>query len=408
MNMRWLWTFLAIVLVWFFTTKFLGIAGTVPAILMTVAILLLVDFFFHMKTITRFIPITRKFSLVLAIGLILGGAFFGYWTLPFISGTIIPSASVSPEPISAPGVGVCANIPDELIGRSATVDVNAWDMESNTPYASAVDVNPTYIFVNGVYKTTLTDTSASSFTAAVGDVVDVYPGGSSYYGEAIHGFCIDSERPTLEISAHAIAAESNLAVTVYDDTGSTELSSGTSNCEDYTMTMGADESKVIYVKLKVNAANKAYQVGAVAVAPINDIEDVKPSGASAGLFEKIATPKHLKSVGIIVNQSGTSATITKDYTVYKLKSPVLLHEWDSVTYQFTVEAGSTDPSGTACTVSGWDGFAVLFKDATYYRGDDGNVYFDIYTHDSSEADVGLDETENSPYGKQTGALIRVA
>jgi hypothetical protein len=264
------------------------------------------------------------------------------------------------------------------------------------------------VFVNGVYKATLTDTSASSFTATVGDLVDVYGSGSSYYVEPATNFCVDSERPTLEMKAHAIASESDLDVTLYDDTGSTELSSGTSNCEDYTLTMGADETKVIYAKLKVNAANKAYQVAAVAVAPINDIEDIYPSGASAGLFTKVATPKHMKSVGIIVNQSDSSATITKDYTVYKLNSPVLLHEWDSVTYQFTVEASSTDPAGTACTVSGCDGFAILFKDATWTRGSDGKMYFDFYTHDSSETDVGLDETDNNPYGKHTGALVRVA
>jgi hypothetical protein len=313
-----------------------------------------------------------------------------------------PTREVSPVP------GVC-EVSEELRGKESTIDINAWDLESNTPYASAIDTTA-YIYKNGNgpenYVTTITDTSAYALSGfVVGDTVYIYGGDSSYYLEAVEGWCVDTQREPLSLNAHAIALESEMQVTGYDDTGSATLSAGTTNEDDYYITMGAGEQKAIHLKLKVNTANKAYQFCGWGVATFHNISSVEPQNVESR-YTKEFTPNHMEGVGIIINETGGD-TISEDYTVYKASSPVMLHEWDSIKEQFVVESDSNnDPIGNGGTTS-LNGFAVISKDCTYARGDDGRVYLDFYQHDSGEGDVGLDETETSPYGKQVGVLIEV-
>mgnify|MGYP000215090915 CR=1 FL=1 len=403
---RWMWFIILLLAVYFVVAPWVGVTGTLAVIAFALALALTLDYF----KVFRVFPfrLKKNIALILMLGLWGYTAFSAGWLAKL--GLQLPTGAIQAgvKPPAEPGACV---VSEELKGKTATITVNAWDMESNTPYSSAVDVNPTYVFKNGNsaenYVKELSDTSAYSLSGfAVGDTLYAYGGGTSYYADPVEGWCVDSQAPTLSINAHAIASESNMQITGYDDTGSATLSAGTTNEDDYYITMGAGEEQAIYLKLKVNAANKAYQFCAWGVATFYNISSVEPQNVEA-TYTKIATPEHLESVAIKVNETSPATTITEDYTVYKASSPIMLHEWDSIKEQFVVKSDSSnDPVGNGGT-SSLNGFAIIAKDCAYARGDDGRVYLDLYQHDSAESDVGLDETETSPYGKQVGVVIEV-
>jgi hypothetical protein len=323
---------------------------------------------------------------------------------------LIPSASVSGTIGTQQQSGVC-EVTDELKGKSATLIPYAWDLESNTPYSSSVDFSTNcWMYANGngptdfVVTTTNTNDSTGEEGFTVGDVVYMYCGGTTYYGEALEDICVDEQKKTLNINAHTIVSESNMEITGYDDSGSTALTAGDTGDADYKMTMGADEESAMYVKLKVNVANKAYQVCAWGTAPFYNITSVEPQDVESS-YTKVATPEHMSSISIGYNNSGAN-TINEDYVTYKFSSPILMQEWDAIKEQFVVKSSTSDPASTFAT-STPEGFAILAKDCQYAKGDDGRVHLDFYAHDSGEADVGLAETETSPAGKQTGVLIEV-
>ena len=332
---------------------------------------------------------------------------------PFHTASVVAPATVQSV---APATGTLSckdSVPAELLGKPATITVNAYDMESNTPYSAAVDVNPTSLLVNGQVVSTLTDTSAYSISSGVvvGDVISFRGGSSTYYldptfkvnGKEYKTYCVGSQEVNVELSAHAVTSESNLQMTGYDSTGATELSSGTADQEDYYITASANEQGTFYLKLKNNIANKAYNFDAWAIAKFYNISSIKPHSG----YVKVVTPKSLEGINILVNETtGNTLSIYKDYAVYaRSDGPLMLHEFDSVKVQFDYE---TDPSNDPIATTHnqyFNGVAILSKDAAWARGADGQYYLDFYQHDTSGGDVGLAETATSPLGKQDGVLI---
>jgi len=330
------------------------------------------------------------------------------YVTPASVGGIPGTAYVPPQ--TTPTITTC-QVSDELAGKSATITLNAYDQESDTPYSTAVDVD-TYVWRkdslgNWVFVGKTTDTSAYSLTGvSVGDYLkfmgaDSTSSSAAYYLDEKE-VCIDKQSMNIELPAHKWQVESNMQIVLYDDSGSTELSSGTSNQDDYYMTMGANEETTIYAKIKNNAANAAYRLCGVATTTFNDIDKVKPIG-----FTAVSTPTKFNNIAVKVNETtGSTTTISSDYIPYKLSAPIMLHEWESQKYQFTVKSSATDPTAASGTAN-LDGFAIQFFDCAAGRGSDGTMYDDFYTHDDSQGDVGLDEGETSPLGKQLGALVEV-
>ena len=413
-------------LVWWLVSKWIGPGfGFMATLLGTIGFLALAKWL-----LSRWIPWVNQVPIIKGLSnkmamwtaIICLVVFFGMTAVgpigQWISGVNpFKTASISGVPAEAvtetEGALTCKDVVSpELFGKAATITINAYDMESNTPYSSAVDVNPTALLVNGQVVSTLTDTSAASVTSGVkvGDVISFRGGSSSYYldptfkvdGKEYESYCVTTQQVNIELSAHSVAAESNLAITGYDSTGATELSSGASSQEDYYITAGADEQGTFYIKLKNNIANKAYNHYAWAIAKFYNISSVKPHTG----YVKVATPKHLEGVDILVNEtSGNTISINKDYAAYVRSSPLMLHEFDSVKVQFDYETdASNDPIATTHNQY-FNGVAIVSKDAAWARGADGQYYLDFYQHDTTAADVGLDETETSPLGKQSGVLI---
>lgn len=399
------------VLMWFVAPIF-GVSGSLNVLgfalpmtlLLAGAILITADFFGFMKLFP--IPLKKNIMMIVMIALWVGVGVGAGW-LPSNLGTA--SVVVTGDQVST--AECAASISDEIRGTASTLDVNAWDQESNTPYSSAIDLTTNcHYYRNGDdasdYIGPSADTSAEELSGfAVGDTLYAYCGGTSYYSDAIEGECIRQQRQSINIDSHAICPEANLQITVYDDTGSSTLTAGTANEDDYTMSLGAGEETAVHVKLKVNVANKAYDFCAWGVAELYNISSVEPQNVEA-TYSKVGTPEHMRSVAL---QPGTdNATITKDYRMFKASSPIRLHEWDYLKEQFVVESDATsDPNGGG-GLNTMDGFAIIAKDCTYSRGGDGSMYYEFYGRDTSESDVGLDETEVSPLGKQTGVLVEVA
>jgi len=407
--------FLALLLaVYFFIRAWLGISGLIPVIVFTLALALTLDYFGIFKIFP--FKLNRKFSMIVLVVLWA----YTFWTAGWLTtlmggfkipGAVTPVSSISSVSSVTPS-SCMSSVSDEIRGTAATIDLNAWDLESNTPYSSAVDFSTNcYIYKNGNaatdYVTTSADTSAATLSGySVGDTIYMYCGGSTYYGEPVEGLCVQTQRFPVAINAHTIVAETDLSTTVFDDTGATALTAGDGGA-DYDMTLGAGGEDTIYAKLKVNVANKAYQFCGWGTFTFYNISSVTVLGDDAGgTYTKVASPLHMSNLDVATNATATS-TVYGTYTFFK-RSPLLLHEWDSVKTQINVKAhASNDPNGFGPTASTANGFALLAKDCAYARGDDGKMYLDIYSHDTSEADVGLGETEISPQGKTAGVTIEV-
>ena len=419
---RWIYFIGLLAVVWLFVAGLVGISGTLPVIGFAFALALTLDYFGIFKIFPFAVP--KKMALILLIVLWGYTAWSAGWVTKYLGfGSALPTGSITTGAVTT-GVSAVtcqSGLSEYLRGKASTISFNAWDLESNTPYSTAVNFDGNcWYYKNGNearnYINATLDTVGGTVTGkySVGDTLTIYCGGTTYYSEPTEGACIDSESETVDINAHTIAGESNMAITGYDDTGATALSSG-SNGTDYTVgAMGANSDLSIYVKEKLDSANKAYNFCGWGVFLFKNVTDVVPQDLES-TYTEVTAPQHMSGLDVQINttsSSGGSVTQSGSYRFYKTSSPILMHEWDSIKEQFVVETGTNDPlhdtgPGTQTDAKYFNGFAILSKDCAYARGDDGKVYLDIYQHDTTQADVGMAETEISPQGKQTGAVFEV-
>ena len=353
---------------------------------------------------------------ILMVWLVVGG------TLGFIPG-MIPSidsvlgvfSAASLTSVTEPSTTVqagCAVSP-ELLGKEAALQSHTYDMEANNPYSAEVDLTSTcYLYKNGngpenfVGTTSDTSDAAQSTGFSVGDTMNVYCGGSStsYYAEKIENLCIDSQDDSFVISAHAMAAETEIALTGYDETGATGLTAaGNTSTADYDLTLGASEEKSVYVQVKTNVANSAINFIGFATSATNDIDSVKPTDSA---FVEQTGVAFLDKVDASANSDDANANQTITYDAYIMSSPILLSEWDFKKYQFTVKATSTDPTATDNVFSTIDAGVICTLDATYVKGDDGKPHLGYHDFAAdSESNVGIAETFKFPVGKNSCLVL---
>lgn len=410
-----IWFGLLLAVVYLFVGAMIGITGLIPLIALSLAIALTVDYFGIFKIFP--FKLNKKFSLILLLLLWGYTAFSAGWLTSLLSGFNLPTGGVIPVTPYTPGpqgtLDCAGSVSQSILGLAATPAVNAWDMESNTPYSAAVDFQTyCWIYKNGNnptdFVTISADTAAATLSSmySIGDTAYIYCGGTTYYGDPVEGLCINSASRPVNILAHTIVTQTNLQTTGYDSTGAATLSASADETSgDYYMTLGAGGTDILYNKLKVNQANSAYNFCGWAVALYYNISSVTPQN-EAGAYTKMFTPVHLQGVVIVLNSTGGS-TLTKDYVFYKINTPIMLHQWDSVKEQFEVKAHTTNDPIANYVVNKLNGFAILAKDCTWARGDDGVMHKDFYTHDITEADVGLAETATSPIGKASGMQVEV-
>lgn len=349
------------------------------------------------------------FSLMSA-GVLSGFNLFGLGTASVTQPTAIQ--------VSVPsGQAACqSSIADDIKGTAATLDVNAWDLESNSPYVAAVDV-PCWVFKNdpGVptnYVTTITDTSAGTITGlSVGDTAYIYCGGATYYTDPVEGLCVNDQRKPVNLNTHIAEAVTSLDITAYDRTGSATLTAGATDVTDYNISLGADQEDAIELRLQVNSADNAWNHCGWALG-INNATDFKPIGGDfGGDYVKDSTPLFLKNIANVMltenspASTGPNSNTTLTYTPYVLSAPVMLSEWDLLQDRFSIQASSSDPIGDAHNSTGITWFAGVSFDCQYARGDDGKMYLDYFNHTSTQTNAGVIEDFASPTGGLGGVTI---
>lgn len=395
----------------------IGVSGFLASIFITVGLLAAVRTF--LKVNWAFPTEVRGLFVVviLALGALFGGMF------SFASLNNLSASMVSGEQIVQPIGQVTQPITDlaacdvssELKGKAVNLKVNAWNQESNTPYSAAVDMTTScWYYVNGIQPADFSQVSADTSDEdiatgfVVGDKLYVYCGGTSYYTDPVEGMCLETQSENLNINIHAIEAESDMQITAYDDSEATALSSGTTYEEDYYITQGAGAEDTVYLKLKVNSADAAYDHCAWGTMALTNLTSFVPNKVTTHgvTYTKVATPLWASDVAVKVDEYGTgSTTFTSSYTVYKLDKAIRLHEWESLKTQFIATASENDPVQEGDNSTTPAKYIALSMDCQYARGTDGVIYYDIHDHTSSEGDVGLAETETSPLGAAIGVVI---
>ena len=383
----------------------------VNTILLSVFIVLLLQKF----NVFRVFPVkrTQETGALIVLGIVVF-AVGGFAMLPMVGDILNPDAIMGgAAPISgavttvpAGTTGVCP-VSAELAGKDATVTVLAYDQQSNTPYSSSVTGAIDYYYqLNG--GPVRRGQGLTSITASVGDELKIYERGENtsqaYYIEPVTK-CITKQTDSVEVKVHKKATLANMQVTAYDKTGGTVLTDGDGVSEDYHITLGADETEKIFLELSTQAANVARREFAVAILTTNDIKDARPTDP---VWTEAIVADFL-DVDVANTSKGTSYNITGGYEkVYMLSSARMLPEWEYSKYGFTIEAGSTDPTGDDTHLNTGDLAIFCFLDAAGSRDKSGAITtMDYYQHDDSQGDVGVaDYGEITvPIGKDTCTVI---
>ena len=314
-------------------------------------------------------------------------------------------------------------------GEAAALTITPIDIAGNT-MSSKTDVNISVYDASRpnspiVRYTEYSATTDGDVTTGIvtGKTYKVYAIDSSYVfmKDDVASVTVDEAREPVDVYVHTRVAESNLQFKCYDpDTGNELDAASDTSAADYNLSLGADQKKVIDCRLKVNTADKAIAVGGIAVLYQNDVEDVTVQSIQGNYigdsplvdrnyylqktsysFSSAAVPKHMKSLTFTSNLIKGSAW----NDLYILENKPVLREWEELSIRIVVDTSSTDPTFATDTTA--DLLCLLVKDWAPFESKDRSVKWGVADDSDSQADVGLDETDNSPQGKQSGVCIQV-
>lgn len=361
------------------------------------------------------VPIPRLASGVIGAILLLV-VIFGVGGFVSGIGAVAPAASVTSQPLlpsSQPtpvlvSDACAASVSDNVRSTSATLTLNAYDYANQNPLGTNVDTAYSVYAAKDIsgtnqatFRSTGTDSTTGTVTTVkVGELVSILGnGGVNYYVMPQEGICVDGQQKPVNLFAYNITTDGNIAGSLFDSNGNA-LSTG-NTATDRTFAQAANEKTVIQWELKENSANTAFYLAALGFATGTNITSVTPTGNSASLFTQVFTPQHMKDLSIEANSTG-NGNRTLSYTVWKLKTPVLLKEFEKVKYDLKVTASGSNPLGAAGTAT-MSGIWGIAKDGTWVRDPDtGSIVFDIQDRTTTQADTGMDESDNMPCGLTTG------
>lgn len=305
------------------------------------------------------------------------------------------------------GTGANQNMVD--FGSSATVTLNAYDLEAD----GETEVYPEYYVLDSEGNKLVNGAHANTTSTTVGQVISI--DGSSedatYYVDSVESFSVITTAPTVSIDAHTIVTETNLAISGYDDT-MTGLTAddATNNTNDYNLgNYGADESNNLIVKFRNGQTNSLHQLGAICVGWGGDVDSFKLT--EAGWHEDSrGIPKELDDATVASrNDANTSSTVqwktcyvpyAESFSTSAIADRVVkFTAYADQFFDFQLVAGSTAP-----TANTGDVVIVGFFDIAYEKGKDGSIYFDYFVHDDNEevTDIGLSEDSvTNAYGLDT-------
>ena len=356
--------------------------------------------------VSRYVPVNRRTAGILAVAAFVFIAWDQNLIMQFFQpATVGPTAEVVAveELVATCGEGLDAT-------QTLTVYFDVYDRQSDSESKISGSAPLAVYGSDGTKYVDIDDAAPTSATIPAGTVLSIYGGNGSYYVEAKENICVDKSGMRIELDGHAIQTEANMQVTAYDDTEVTTLTAGdTSYQEDYELDMGANDEQSIFIKLKNNAADAGFWLGAIGIIEQNssvvDSVTLQEDGWSAGIVRDYQDV----TVYLEENASGGANLSTEGYDkVMVASTPILMDEWDSIKYEYVIKTGSTAP--TEVDTAGQSGEAsvtIYHFDVGWAEGSDGNMYFDYYTHKTTEGNPGLSESLTSPIGKELGCKIEL-
>lgn len=409
---KWLIFLIAIGIIYFGLTMFIGFAGS---LLVTVSMAVFILGLMKYLGLPVPFPFNKKWA-----GYITLGAFavvfisLGWFTMiqdMLITGTVTTIPTVT-QPTPTP-VGACV-VSDELRGKQATITVKIRDVEQNTVGYTSGSLYAQRVSDGAwVEKAKAIGSTGTDVNFAAGEVYDIYvtnaTATSAYsYTDAYKGYCVNAlEMSDLELTGHTGQSESNMAITGYDSTGASTMTAGDTSLDDYQIDMAADDYETFWLKLKNAGTNTGYNFCGWAYW-LNDQVDtinILEPGFSTGYL-----PKYLRDAQIRINETAALIVNATGYEVVLRTSPILIKEGKWIKHEFEVETGTTAPAETgavARTLAAADLIAIIALDCAYDASTEGVPILDHYVHSATEGNVGLTETVASPLGKQVGTIIEI-
>lgn len=335
----------------------------------------------------------KTLLIILAIGalLVLGGVV----TIPNLS-----QAAPPPEEGSEPGAPLYI---DDNQGDAATLYIDTYTGEWGAQGAKT-EILPVYTLEGDDGDVPVNDVEANSTTrVVVGDSGTAFCTGATYYCDP-EDYDVGGEVDSVELKGYTAVATTDLVITAYDEDGTTALTAddGTNNTADYAGgNRAADEEYTYYIKLKVNTANKAFMLGAIATSACGaEIDDftLEENG-----WKEVACPKALSGAAVAQYDDGNESTTCSWDNCYVPTSDadgavcnyggcyIPMFEFDSIKYQFVLDTDdSTQPSANGDSYA-----AVGFVDSGFEKDKDNNdetarLWYQGTTEDP--AGVGIDES----------------
>lgn len=346
-------------------------------------------------------PVEPSTSFLL--GIIFLGLFA--WNMGFLddlAGGTPTAAAVAEAELAACAVG------QQNYRDSVTMTVKQFDQqsrsESELPVAYAVyDQDGKIVDID--------DTYSATFSANVGDVIEVYQGNATAYGTTPEPLCVTGG-DTINLDVDALATETTMEIVVYDDTSTNELTAGdNSTQEDYEIDMSDEDSEFIFVKLTNDGSRSAYDLGAVAIIEYNSsvINDVTLlSDDEDGSWSKDIVPKYLETTVNLQEWAGTNLTVDEWDEVYVRSEVARLEKGDSILVKFEIETDLTAPVEDDTDSQASGAFvAIQFLDKAWAEDSEGDMQYDYYQLTDDESNVGLAESISSPLGKELGVIVEL-
>ena len=288
-------------------------------------------------------------------------------------------------------------------GESSTVGLNAFT-GSWGDQGSETEVNPAYTIFDSTNAKIINDAAANSTSTTVGETLDIYGTGSSYYVDPKLDYLVKTEAPTIsDIKAYTIADTTDLVITAYDkEKDALTADDNATNTADYSGgDMVADDEEVFYLKLEQTGTDDVFDLFAICTyaigAEVDSFEMDLNVESDWVLANKV--PEALKDASIALTDDTGASTTEKGYDdcyVRKDGKPLrLTKNQDTGKIKFILD---TDDS-SAPTANGDSYFGASFMDGSYETDEDGNIFYDFYSHDNSEdpASVGLDESADTTF-----------
>ena len=285
------------------------------------------------------------------------------------------------------------------VGESATLYLELYTGSWGNAGAKT-EVAGTYTVLDQNGVALINDQAVNSTTSvSVGDIVDIYGTGATYYQTAETGVKIDTASKVTDLEGYRVCATTDLVITAYDvNEDALTADDHSNNTADYAGgDVAASDNEVYYIKLEQTGADDTFDLGGICTwfigAEADDFELVESD------WTEVNVPDTLASTSVtMLDDDGTNTSergFAHCYTPTNVNYIRLLENQDTGKLKFVFDSDdTTQPSANGDTF-----FGVAFLDASWSVDKNGNIEYGFYMDDDTEdpASVGLDESADGTF-----------